>query len=58
MIPKLSANTHHMCSTGTKCFYLFLQMLNATFGGKVAKKEMREDGQFTIEIDTSSPLFR
>lgn len=34
-----------------------LQMLNATFGGKVEKKEMREDGQFVVETDISCPLF-
>ena len=33
-------------------------MLNATFGGKVEQKEMREDGQFMVEVDTTCPLFR
>lgn len=34
-----------------------LQMLNVTFEGTVEKKEVREDGQFEIEVDTSCPLF-
>lgn len=34
-----------------------LHMLNFTFGGKVAKKEIREDGQWFIEVDNTSPLF-
>ncbi|XP_045161563.1 GMP synthase [glutamine-hydrolyzing]-like [Mercenaria mercenaria] len=34
-----------------------LQMLNVTFDGTVEKKETREDGQFNIDIDTTSPLF-
>ena len=33
-------------------------MLNATFDGKVEKKELREDGQFIVEIDTTCPLFK
>ena len=33
-------------------------MLNATFDGQVEKKEMREDGQFIVEIDTTCPLFK
>lgn len=34
-----------------------MQLMNHIFKGKVEKKEAREDGQFTIEIDTTSPLF-
>jgi len=34
------------------------QMLNKDFGGSVERKEGREDGQFTITVDTSSPLFK
>ena len=33
-------------------------MLNVTFDGTVEKKETREDGQFHIDVDTTSPLFR
>ena len=33
-------------------------MLNKEFGGCVERKEGREDGQFTINVDTNSPLFR
>ena len=32
--------------------------MNKIFGGKVEKKSSREDGQFKIDVDTSSPLFR
>ena len=35
-----------------------LQLINKIFGGKVEKKSSREDGQFTIDVDTSSTLFR
>ncbi len=34
-----------------------LQMMNKNAGGTVEKKEIREDGQFEIELDNSSPLF-
>lgn len=34
------------------------QMLNKEFGGAVERKEGREDGQFTITVDVTSPLFR
>jgi len=33
------------------------QMMNKNAGGTVEKKEIREDGQFEIELDNSSPLF-
>jgi GMP synthase (glutamine-hydrolysing) len=33
------------------------QLVAKYFGGKVEKKKMREDGQFAIEIDTTSELF-
>lgn len=33
-------------------------MLNKEFGGNVHPKEAREDGQFTITIDTNCSLFR
>lgn len=33
-------------------------MLNKEFGGAVERKEGREDGQFTITVDVTSPLFR
>ncbi|KAF7243786.1 hypothetical protein EG68_10491 [Paragonimus skrjabini miyazakii] len=35
-----------------------MQLLNKAFGGHVAKGESREDGQFFIDCDTSSPLFK
>ena len=34
-----------------------MQLLNVVSGGTVAKKAVREDGQFSISIDTSSPLY-
>lgn len=33
-------------------------MLNKEFGGTVMKKDIREDGQFKITVETSSALFR
>ncbi|PFX27813.1 GMPS gene product [Stylophora pistillata] len=35
-----------------------MQMLNKEFGGTVMKKDIREDGQFKINVETSSALFR
>ncbi|XP_076358585.1 GMP synthase burgundy isoform X2 [Tachypleus tridentatus] len=35
-----------------------MQMMNAEFGGSVLKKDVRDDGQFKIQIDTKSPLFK
>lgn len=32
-------------------------MINKEFHGTIQRKEYREDGQFTIKVDTSSPLF-
>ena len=32
-------------------------LINKEFHGTVQRKEYREDGQFTIKVDTSSPLF-
>lgn len=39
-------------------FCLKQKMLNKEFGGTVTKKDIREDGQFKITLETSSPLFR
>jgi len=33
-------------------------MLNKEFGGTVMKKDIREDGQFKVTVETSSALFR
>lgn len=32
-------------------------MINKEFGGSVHKKEVREDGQHVIEVESSCPLF-
>jgi GMP synthase (glutamine-hydrolysing) len=34
-----------------------LQIINKEFGGTVQKKDVREDGQMIVEVDTSCPLF-
>lgn len=39
-------------------FCLVIKMLNKEFGGTVMKKDIREDGQFNINVETSSALFR
>lgn len=33
-------------------------MINKEFNGTVQRKDYREDGQFTIRVDTTSPLFK
>lgn len=35
-----------------------MQMINKEFGGSVQKKDCREDGQFTIQIEQKSSLFK
>ncbi|XP_013772810.1 GMP synthase [glutamine-hydrolyzing] [Limulus polyphemus] len=35
-----------------------MQMLNTEFGGSVLKKDIRDDGQFKVQIDTKSALFK
>lgn len=35
-----------------------MQLINKEFGGTVLKKNVREDGQQTIEIEPSCPLFK
>ncbi|KAA0192812.1 GMP synthase (Glutamine hydrolyzing) [Fasciolopsis buskii] len=34
-----------------------MQLMNEAFGGRITRGESREDGQFVIDCDTSSPLF-
>lgn len=34
-----------------------MQVLAHCFGGKVEKKDQREDGQFFVKVDTDCPLF-
>ena len=35
-----------------------MQLINKEFGGSVASKDNREDGQFTIIVDNSSAIFK
>jgi GMP synthase (glutamine-hydrolysing) len=35
-----------------------MQMINKEFGGTVLKTDIREDGQHSIEVETSCPLFK
>lgn len=35
-----------------------MQMLNKEFGGTVHRKDVREDGQMDIDLDTTCPLFK
>lgn len=35
-----------------------MQLINQAFGGSVEKKSTREDGQFTIQVDTGVPIFK
>lgn len=35
-----------------------LQIINKEFGGSVHKKDVREDGQMIVQVDTACPLFK
>lgn len=35
-----------------------LQLINKEFGGTVERKDLREDGQMSIQVDTTCPLFK
>ena len=37
---------------------VLIQMLNKEFGGSVKALDMREDGQYTIQVHVDSPLFK
>ena len=37
---------------------VLLQMMNKEFGGSVKALDMREDGQYTIQVNVKSPLFK
>lgn len=34
-----------------------MQLMNYVFGGKIEKKDHREDGSHAVHVDTTSPLF-
>lgn len=34
-----------------------MQLIGHYYGGRVASGETREDGQFTVQLDTNCPLF-
>lgn len=35
-----------------------MQMINKEFGGSVLKKDVREDGQYVVELENRSRLFK
>jgi len=35
-----------------------MQMINKEYGGSVIKKDAREDGQYTVELESRSRLFK
>lgn len=35
-----------------------LQLINKEFGGTVQRKDIREDGQMTVQVDATCPLFK
>lgn len=35
-----------------------MQLMNFVHGGKIVKKTTREDGQFDIQVDSKSAIFK
>ena len=46
----------YACFLGSR--FWVTQMLNKEFGGSVKALDMREDGQYTIQVHVDSPLFK